>query len=158
MRDDGIGLEDEENFEEALRAVNTALEHTSIPTNVTAILSDPKCLTLTSTSDDFWVLARALKDFVDGQGDGGSLPLRGSIPDMFSDSKRYIQLQNIYRERANADVEEVFNRVQHHLEAIGRQSVSWYKLPIQIPNTEIPEPSETRNWYRIQMPFKLCHV
>jgi amyloid beta precursor protein binding protein 1 len=109
-----------------LKAVNTALEHTSIPTNVTAILSDPKCVTLTSTSDDFWILARALKDFVDARGERRSLPLRGSIPDMFSDSKRYIQLQNIYRERANADAEEVFNRVQHHLEAIGRQPVSCY--------------------------------
>ena len=27
-RDDGNGLEEEENFEEALRAANTALEHT----------------------------------------------------------------------------------------------------------------------------------
>ena len=64
-----------------------------------------------------------MKDFVEDQGENGSLPLRGSIPDMFSDSKRYIQLQNIYRDRANADAEEVFKRVQNHLEAIGRQPV-----------------------------------
>ena len=79
----------------------------------------------TSTSDDFWILARALKDFVEDQGENGSLPLRGSIQDMFSYSKRYIQLQNIYRDRANADAEEVFKSVQNHLEAIGRQPVRY---------------------------------
>jgi amyloid beta precursor protein binding protein 1 len=68
-----------------------------IPSDVLTVLSDPKCLNLTSGSADFWIMARALKDFVDGQGDHGLLPVRGSIPDMFSDSKRYIQLQNIYR-------------------------------------------------------------
>ena len=93
------------------------------PAVVTAILSDPKCLHLSSTSDDFWILSRALKDFVETE---GSLPLRGSIPDMFSDSKRYIQLQNIYRDRATADAEEVFKGVQQHLEAIGRQPASFF--------------------------------
>ena len=33
------------------------------------------------------------------------LPVSGVIPDMFSDSERFIQLQNIYRERAREDVE-----------------------------------------------------
>lgn len=68
-------------------------------------------------------MARALKDFVEGQGDNGLLPVRGSIPDMFSDSKRYIQLQNIYRDKAATDADGVYKRVQHHLEAVGRQPV-----------------------------------
>ncbi len=89
---------------------------------MTAILSDPKCINLSSTSDDFWILSRALKDFVEAN---GTLPLRGSIPDMFSDSKRYIQLQNIYRDKAAADAEEVFKLVQQHLEAVGRQPVGF---------------------------------
>jgi amyloid beta precursor protein binding protein 1 len=90
---------------------------------VTAILSDPKSINLSSTSDDFWILSRALKDFVEAN---GTLPLRGSIPDMFSDSKRYIQLQNIYRDKAAADAEEVFKLVQQHLEAVGRQPVRFF--------------------------------
>ncbi len=45
-REDDNGLEEEENFEEALKAANTALEHTRIPTDVTAILADPKCSNL----------------------------------------------------------------------------------------------------------------
>ncbi len=48
-RDDGNGLEEEENFEEALKAVNTALEHTRIPSEVTAILADPKCSNLVNS-------------------------------------------------------------------------------------------------------------
>ena len=45
-REDDNGLEEEENFEEALKAVNTALEHTRISSDVTAILADPKCTNL----------------------------------------------------------------------------------------------------------------
>ena len=73
------------------------------------------------------------KDFVEGQLDngsggesssGGALPVKGVIPDMFSDSERYIQLQNVYREQADADAEEVMRGVRRHLEAVGRPAVS----------------------------------
>jgi hypothetical protein len=50
----------------------------------------------------------------------GALPLRGSIPDMTSDSERYIQLQNVYKSQANTDVDVVSNYVQNLLESIGR--------------------------------------
>ena len=54
----------------------------------------------------------------------GNLPLRGTIPDMFSDSVRYVQLQNIYRDKASEDAEAVWKRVQAKLEALGRPMVS----------------------------------
>lgn len=41
----------------------------------------------------------------------GALPLRGSIPDMTSDSERYIQLQNAYVEQANKDVAVITDKV-----------------------------------------------
>ena len=50
----------------------------------------------------------------------GALPLRGSIPDMTSDSERYIQLQNVYKSQANADTGVVSNYVQSILESVGR--------------------------------------
>ena len=50
--------------------------------------------------------------------------MKGVIPDMFSDSERYIQLQNVYREQADADAEEVMRGVRRHLEAVGRPAVS----------------------------------
>lgn len=114
--------EELENFEEALRAVNTALLPTKVPDSVLKIISDSKCMALNNKSDDFWVMARGLKDFIDTQ--GGLLPVRGSIPDMFSDSDRYIQLSNIYRNQAAADAEIVYKSVQNHLESIGRSPVN----------------------------------
>jgi len=121
---DGVP-EDEENFEEAVKAVNTALEPTCIPSSVHKIFQDDKCKTLSSDSDDFWLIARAVKDFVeDAASGGGLLPVRGSIPDMFSDSKRYIDIQNVYKEKARQDAEEVHKRVQYHLEAVGKPAES----------------------------------
>jgi hypothetical protein len=35
------------------------------------------------------------------------------------------------REQANADAEEVYKRVQHHLESIGRQPVKFHLWPIR---------------------------
>lgn len=42
----------------------------------------------------FWILARALKEFVAKEGQG-NLPVRGTIPDMIADSGKYIKLQNV---------------------------------------------------------------
>ena len=95
-------------------------------------------------SPTFWFLVRSLKDFTlnEGKGDGrhfkrvqkipsgysftfdlrysGKLPLRGSIPDMTSDSERYIQLQNVYKSQADAHVEAVINHVHDHLHSFGK--------------------------------------
>ena len=120
--DDGIP-EEEENFEEAIKAVNTALLPTRIPSNVNFIFNDSKCLELSSDSDDFWIISRAVKDFVENEGNG-LLPVKGSIPDMFSDSKSYIELQSIYKEKANQDFLQVYKKVQTHLESIGRSEES----------------------------------
>ena len=64
------------------------------------------------------------KDFIDNPENKGLLPVRGTIPDMFSDSERYIKLLNIYRNKAIMDAEQVYRRVQTHLESIGRSPVS----------------------------------
>eukprot|EP00795_Rhopilema_esculentum_P012841 gene12841-3586_t len=73
MKNDQGVEELEENFDEAVKNVNNVLVNT-------------KHL-------KFWILARAVKEF---HSNSGALPLRGSIPDMFSDSARYIQLQNVF--------------------------------------------------------------
>lgn len=53
----------------------------------------------------------------------GALPLRGSIPDMTSDSDRYIQLQQVYREQADIDDAIVTQKVHDLLQSIGRVSM-----------------------------------
>jgi len=100
--------EQEENFEEAIRNCNSAFTKTRIPSEVSDILN--KSLHVTMSKDlpqrsaKFWVLVKALKQFVDVH---GVLPIRGTLPDMFSDSQRYIQLQNIYKTLASRNVDEM---------------------------------------------------
>ena len=50
----------------------------------------------------------------------GSLPLRGTIPDMTADSERYIQLQNVYIQQAEEEVATVTHRCHDLLQSIGR--------------------------------------
>lgn len=117
--DDKGNPEEEENFEEALKAVNTAFNVTKVPSHVEDIFNDDICNNLTSDSKPFWFMAQGLKDFVENEGKG-SLPVRGVIPDMTSDSERYIALQNVYRAKANADSEAVFKCIQNHLRRVGK--------------------------------------
>ena len=69
-RDDDNGLEEEENFEEALKAVNTALVPTRVPSGVTAILADPKCSNLVNkcclSTDRHWHIGDVLALNVNG--------------------------------------------------------------------------------------------
>ena len=49
--------------------------------------------------------------------------MRGTIPDMTSDSERYIQLQTVYRNKAAADMDAIRKRVHSLLQDIGRVCV-----------------------------------
>jgi len=106
--------EDEENFDEAAKAVNTVIHKTSIPDNTMKLLSDECASSLSSKSKGFWVIANAVKQFVELE---KRLPVEGLLPDMFSDSARYVELHNIYRERANQDVEAILKTVQQIIES-----------------------------------------
>ncbi|PFX26195.1 NEDD8-activating enzyme E1 regulatory subunit-like [Stylophora pistillata] len=119
---DGIP-EEEENFDEAIRAVNTALVPTRIPCEVSKIFADDFCSNFTESRSSFWILAKAVKEFVENEG-SGALPLRGSIPDMTADSKRYIELQNIYQEQARKDIAVVTQRVHRILLDLGKSTDS----------------------------------
>uniref|UniRef100_A0A8D8T1H8 NEDD8-activating enzyme E1 regulatory subunit n=1 Tax=Cacopsylla melanoneura TaxID=428564 RepID=A0A8D8T1H8_9HEMI len=118
--ENGIPLS-EENFEEAIKAVNFALLPTTVPSSVANILNDNCCVNLTSKSEPFWVLAKAVKEFVDNEGNG-NLPLRGSVPDMTADTHRYITLQQLYRDQASKDSDIVYRRAQQLLHQLGQPS------------------------------------
>ncbi|XP_067011106.1 NEDD8-activating enzyme E1 regulatory subunit [Anabrus simplex] len=121
LRDEQGNLEVEENFEEAVRAVNSAVVPTGIPPQVKEILEDDACINLTSQSKPFWIMANALRDFVKNEGDG-CLPLRGSLPDMTAETSSYIALQQIYLNQAAKDAEVVFRRVQQLLRQLNLSS------------------------------------
>ncbi|XP_065843401.1 NEDD8-activating enzyme E1 regulatory subunit-like [Oscarella lobularis] len=111
--------EDEENFDEAVKNVNSCLVPTRVPEEVESVFADPACCNLTHQSSTFWILARAVKDFVANEGEG-ALPLRGSIPDMTADSKRYIKLQQIYQAKAMEHATCVKERVYRLLDEMGK--------------------------------------
>ncbi|KAK4468664.1 hypothetical protein MN116_007848 [Schistosoma mekongi] len=69
---------------------------------------DPVYSTISTAK--FWRLVRALRDFIEHEGEG-QLPVRGSLPDMISDSQRYLQLLSIYRERSEWAVERLASRL-----------------------------------------------
>ncbi|KAK7077671.1 NEDD8-activating enzyme E1 regulatory subunit [Halocaridina rubra] len=87
-------VEPEENFEEAIKAVNTSLVPTSIPSGIQSILNVAASITPSPTTKPFWIMARALHEFVTSEG-RGVLPVRGTIPDMTADSEKYIKIQNL---------------------------------------------------------------
>uniref|UniRef100_A0A8C6D0Q9 NEDD8-activating enzyme E1 regulatory subunit n=1 Tax=Moschus moschiferus TaxID=68415 RepID=A0A8C6D0Q9_MOSMO len=116
LKNENGAPEDEENFEEAIKNVNTALNTTQTPT--------------------FWILARALKEFVAKEGQG-NLPVRGTIPDMIADSGKYIKLQNVYGEKAKKDAAAVGNHVAKLLQSIGQapESISEKELKLLCSNS-----------------------
>uniref|UniRef100_A0A3Q3F4Y1 NEDD8-activating enzyme E1 regulatory subunit n=1 Tax=Labrus bergylta TaxID=56723 RepID=A0A3Q3F4Y1_9LABR len=113
--------EDEENFEEAIKNVNTALNATKVPTAVEDLFNSEQCNNITAPTLPFWVMLRAVKEFVLNEGHG-SLPVRGTIPDMIADSKKFISLQNVYREKAMQDAAAVFKHVESLLQSVGKVS------------------------------------
>lgn len=72
-------------------------------------------------SNAFWILARALRDFLNNEGNG-YLPLSGIIPDMTADTSSYINLQNIYRAQAQHDSDIIFRRAQGFLKELDMPS------------------------------------
>lgn len=108
FKEDSIKLE-LDNFEEALKAINTVLLPSNyIPSETQKILDDPSVESKYQISS-FWLKIKALKEFVHKN---GCLPLRGSIPDMISESCKFIQLQKIFQSKAKDDTEWIFNCIQ----------------------------------------------
>ncbi|KAK9452774.1 hypothetical protein V1511DRAFT_506946 [Dipodascopsis uninucleata] len=116
-----IRSSDSENFDEALAAVWRATQKTSIPSSILSILKDNRAAELNETSTKFWILVRAVSEFVAEVEEGnGNLPLSGTLPDMKADSTSYVTLQNIYRDKARRDRDLIENRVKTLLNELGR--------------------------------------
>lgn len=101
----------EENFEEALRAVNTAMIPTFLPVNIQELVYGSAATNLNKDSSSFWIMCSALRGFIEAEGKG-KLPLRGVLPDMTASTEHYIKLQNIYRAQATMEAEIIYRKVQ----------------------------------------------
>ncbi|XP_026284162.1 NEDD8-activating enzyme E1 regulatory subunit [Frankliniella occidentalis] len=117
--DEHGNVEAEENFEEAIKAVNSCIQPTTIPSSIREILDDDACVNLTSKSKPFWIMAKAIRDFVENEGKG-HLPLRGSVPDMTAKTDYYVALQQVYYEHAARDTDVVYRRVQQLLHQLNQ--------------------------------------
>lgn len=112
---------DEENYEEAIKAVNNSFGGGKPNSTIQTILNDECCINLNKSSTQFWIMARAVKDFVQFEGNG-FLPLPGILPDMTAETTLYINLQNTYRAKAIQDADHVFRRVQDLLKELNKCS------------------------------------
>ena len=106
------GNPDAENFDEAIAALGKHLWRPlasngvgggGVPDEVQAMFKDAACSDLTPSSTNFWILVRALREFV-AASPTQSLPLSGSVPDMKATSSGYIKLQNTYRSKSLQDL------------------------------------------------------
>ncbi|KAI9199809.1 Nedd8 activating enzyme E1 subunit 1 [Polychytrium aggregatum] len=132
-------LLDPENFDEATQAVLRACTKTKIPSNILDILNDPEASDICTQSSFFWITARAVRDFVNNEGNG-SLPLTGKIPDMKADTESFVALQTLYRNQAQADVAHISQRVEALLQSLPVKTtghVHSASNPVQISNEEI---------------------
>lgn len=109
---------DEENFDEALSNAHWIWALPTIGSEVRTVLESPKT-EVDSSSSDFWVLAAALKNFYTAT---GNMPLEGSVPDMTSTTEFYLEIQRLYREKADADIAAVTVQLKEILREIGRPS------------------------------------
>ncbi|KAG0198991.1 NEDD8-activating enzyme E1 regulatory subunit [Mortierella sp. GBA30] len=121
----GMRSADDENFDEAINSVLRSCQPTVVPSAIKELFADLKCENLSSESGNFWILTRAVRDFVnDVQKSDGLLPLSGTIPDMKAQTESYVTLQSIYKAKAKKDVQEVSKNVDQLLESLGLASGS----------------------------------
>jgi amyloid beta precursor protein binding protein 1 len=108
----------EENFDEAVAAVLKTISPFSLRSSIREIFEMNECQQLTASSQDFWLIASAIKTF---HATHGVLPLPGSLPDMKAQSADYVSLQNIYKIKARKDLSEVTATVRQLETQLNRQ-------------------------------------
>lgn len=138
----GGNYADEENFEDAISMVTKAVKPTIIPSNIKTLFEDPSCDSVTSSvcaktdsaytvaaerclrpqSPPFWILLRALREFVnDPETNNGEplLPLVGNVPDMKATSLGFASLVSLYRSKAKKDMADYKRHLADVLAHIG---------------------------------------
>ncbi|ORY94432.1 hypothetical protein BCR43DRAFT_460079 [Syncephalastrum racemosum] len=126
MLKDKMRTPDEENYEEALANVFRLSSTSSVTPAISRLFQDPACENIDAKSAPFWIVARAVRDFVANEGEG-ELPLAGKLPDMKADTNNYVALQNIYRQKALQDIADVTLRVRCMLQNL------------QLPESTVPK-------------------
>ncbi|KAH6607928.1 hypothetical protein Trco_004241 [Trichoderma cornu-damae] len=96
----------EENFDEAVAAVMKHVVLPPIPSSLKEVF-EYRHKDEQQSKSSFWIIAEAMREFyVEHQ----RLPVAGGLPDMKAESNVYIKLQNIYKDKARQDANEVLDR------------------------------------------------
>jgi len=106
---------DNENFDEAVSKAHYAWLPYKITDELHKILNDPKATSLTPGSSPFWLMASAVRTFVHNE---GKLPLMGTIPDMTADTRSYVALQQIFRDKGLRDADVIKGYLQSTLKSL----------------------------------------
>jgi len=101
------GMTHTENFLQASKSLHLAYDIPRIGGDVEAVLKDPAGEKPTKEGGVFWVLVRALRDFIENDGNGKFLPATTKIPDFHTDPKSYVTMKDIYKKRFEADTAKV---------------------------------------------------
>ena len=90
-----------ENFDEAMVAYTECFKKNEVlPDNIQRMF-DEFATEIASPNDAFWIMARALKQFVESE---GRLPVQGTIPDMISMPDYYLAIQRLYLAKSEDDI------------------------------------------------------
>ena len=95
-----------DNYKEAMQNVNKFFEPLELPQNVVELFSTENLTNLSVGNPkiaDFKVLLIALKEYIEGPGDGVNWPLSGVVPDLTATSDHFMELQQIYQKKAEQD-------------------------------------------------------
>ncbi|KAF7325748.1 NEDD8-activating enzyme E1 regulatory subunit [Mycena kentingensis (nom. inval.)] len=92
---------DEENFDEAESQAYRCWTETKVPSEISDLFQDPQLSSLGPTSPPFFHLVDALRKF--SLEPPHTLPLNASLPDMKANTVNYIQLQTMYKKRAEEE-------------------------------------------------------
>lgn len=96
----------EENFEEAVAAVMKHITLPPVPSSLKQVFDYDHKDEQQSTSS-FWIIIEAMKQFYSQH---QRLPVAGGLPDMKAQSSVYIKLQNIYKDKARQDANDILTR------------------------------------------------
>ena len=90
----GDHIEEPENFQEALNAAFKVFQPTKISSDSLDLLNECQNLTLDATTNSFYIMLKAVANFINNQGNGLP-PVVGTLPDMKSDTESFISLQRM---------------------------------------------------------------
>jgi len=107
---------DQANWSEAVKNAHHAYNSYAVPDHIQSILQDPKANHSRADYENFWLLAAAVNRFVK---ETGKLPLMGTIPDMIAETKVFVELQRLYRNKAAEDIASVQKHLNDILTELG---------------------------------------